>query len=309
MARFACLLFCLAPAATAAELDDFLTLVTGSFSSATQAARDDRYDHAIWHTVRIWPEANDGAWVYTENWLEGADGPYRQRVSRYRLDADGTILSKTWTLSEPERFVGAWEEPRRFDELTPGELGDESGCVTRLARTGTTRYEGGTVGQACRNAYKGAAYLVSATEISEAGVTNWDRGFDADGKQVWGPAAGGYEFQRQGASICAEPVVMIVYGTIEDRAKFGAYAGAIGASGLYPKNQGYYLGITPAIDVFEGDLPAQRGAVLARFPCAAAARAFWDSPEYAEIRKLREGIAEFEVMLLREPPVPAYVTW
>ena len=45
-------------------------------------------------------------------------------------------------------------------------------------------------------------------------------------------------------------------------------------------------------------------AVITRFPCLEAARQFWHSPEYAEIRKLREGIAEFEVLVLPVPPLP-----
>jgi uncharacterized protein (DUF1330 family) len=44
--------------------------------------------------------------------------------------------------------------------------------------------------------------------------------------------------------------------------------------------------------------------IIARFPCLEAAQRFWNSPEYAEIRKLREGIAEFEVLVLPVPPLP-----
>jgi uncharacterized protein (DUF1330 family) len=62
--------------------------------------------------------------------------------------------------------------------------------------------------------------------------------------------------------------------------------------------------MSPALEVFEGSPPPERGVVIARFPCLEAARQFWYSPEYAEIRKLREGIAEFEVLVLPVPPVP-----
>jgi hypothetical protein len=67
-------------------------------------------------------------------------------------------------------------------------------------------------------------------------MVNWDRGFDAHGNLVWGPAAGGYRFRRVGeADACVQPVRMLVY---------------------------------------------------------------------AEIRRLREGIAEFEVLVLPVPQVP-----
>jgi uncharacterized protein (DUF1330 family) len=41
-----------------------------------------------------------------------------------------------------------------------------------------------------------------------------------------------------------------------------------------------------------------RSIVLARFPSREAARAFWDSPEYAAAKKLREGKGMFFVTIL-----------
>jgi hypothetical protein len=32
--------------------------------------------------------------------------------------------------------------------------------------------------------------------IDANGMTSWDRGFDAAGRQVWGSEAGGYRFER-----------------------------------------------------------------------------------------------------------------
>ncbi len=140
-------------------------------------------------------------------------------------------------------------------------------------------------------------------------MTNWDRGFSADGQLVWGPASGGYRFERiDDRPACNKPVRMLVYGDIFDRAKFGAYGRALAESGLYPESGGYYEAISPALEVFEGDPPDSRGVIIVRFPCAEAAQRFWYSDAYqSEIRPLRDGIAEFEVLLLRTPRVPDYV--
>jgi len=56
--------------------------------------------------------------------------------------------------------------------------------------------------------------------------------------------------------------------------------------------------------VFEGSPPPGRGVIIARFPCLEAAQRFWRSDEYAEIRKLRAGIADFEVLVLPVPQLP-----
>jgi uncharacterized protein (DUF1330 family) len=67
---------------------------------------------------------------------------------------------------------------------------------------------------------------------------------------------------------------------------------------------GYYEALTPALEVFEGTPPGSRGVVIVHFPCLDAARRFWRSDEYAGIRKLREGIADFEVLVLPVPQLP-----
>ena len=90
-------------------------------------------------------------------------------------------------------------------------------------------------------------------------------------------------------------------------AGFMRYVGALAASGLYVEAQGYYEAMTPVLEVFEGEPPPNRAVIIVRFPCIEKARAFWYSDEYAAIREIREGIAEFEVTLLRVPPYPAYM--
>ena len=296
-----------ATASDTASLDALMRLQVGSFSSALQSRYDARYDDITWHIAEIWPGSSDGArWIYTESWMTGAEAPYMQRVARYTEEADGSIVSVRYPVPDAQRFVGAWQEPERLDALDPASLSALPGCETVMSRTGEQRFEGGTTGNRCANSHRGASYAVSRTVLDGATLTNWDRGFDADGALRWGPAAGGYQFRRLDAdNTCVDPVRMLVYGNISDREKLVAYARALADSGLYARHGGYYEATTPQLDLFEGDPPAGRGVIIARFPCLAAAQAFWNSPEYTEIRKLREGIAEFEVLVLPTVRYPA----
>ena len=41
--------------------------------------------------------------------------------------------------------------------------------------------------------------------------------------------------------------------------------------------------------------------VISEWPDEAAALAFWNSPEYAEAKRLREGLAEVSVLLIEAP--------
>ena len=300
----------LAGAADAGTLDDFMELRVGSFTSSAQAARDDRYDVAIWHIAEIWQDDNrQERWLYSESWLDGAEAPYMQRVSKVVERDDGVLVATRYRPHDPDQLLGSWRDGAKVigrDDLRLHEL---QGCQSLITRAGRDRFEGSTTGNQCRNAYKGASYAISRSVVTNAVSTNWDRGFDAAGNLVWGPPQGGYQFRRVGDDACVQPVRMLVYGSISDRSKFGAYGRALGESGLYPKNGGYYEAITPPLAVFEGEPGENRGVIIARFPCLQAAKDFWYSDAYQAIRPLREGIADFEVIVLREPPVPDYLDW
>ena len=293
-------------AADAGVLDDYVGLQVGSFSSGAQARQDARYDAITWHVAEIWADDDPAErWLYTESWMAQAPAPYMQRVTRLHGAADGTISARRYTMPEAARFVGAWQDSAKLDALKPGELTELPGCDIVIVRAGAGRFEGSTRGGGCRNTYKGASYAISQSVLTADELVNWDRGFSAAGELVWGPAAGGYQLRRKRDSVdCDQPVRMLVYGEIHDRKAFGRYLQALRESGLYRKYGGYYEAVTPALDVFEGSPPESRGVVIVHFPCVDAARRFWRSDEYAEIRKLREGIADFEVLVLPVPQLP-----
>ncbi len=70
---------------------------------------------------------------------------------------------------------------------------------------------------------------------------------------------------------------------------------------IYAKYGGKYVVFETDIDVAEGDSNYQ-AIIVSAWPDKAAARAFWDSPEYAEAIKLREGIGEFDVVIVGALP-------
>jgi uncharacterized protein (DUF1330 family) len=298
-----------AGAAGADILDDYMLLRLGSFSSEIQARQDARYGVAIWHMGEIWADQTPKErWIYVEAWMKDATAPYMQRVSRLTAAADGTLSARRYIIRDPERVLGAWETPDKFGPLSPEDLTEIEGCEAVITRAGAGRFEGSTVGNRCKNAYKGASYAISRSVLTAEDMLNWDRGFTAAGELVWGPAAGGYRFRRLDAdSSCVDPVRMLVFGDVHDRAQLGVYGRALGESGLYPRVNGYYEATTPVLEVFEGEPPDTRGVIIARFPCLEKAREFWYSDEYAQIRKLREGVADFEVLVLPVPPLPAYL--
>jgi len=88
---------------------------------------------------------------------------------------------------------------------------------------------------------------------------------------------------------------MIVQGKNYDSKDLGPYAASLPP--IYEKYGGRYVAFAPQFDIVEGTSDAQ-AIIISGWPDVKAAKAFWDSPEYAKAIKLREGIGEFDVVIL-----------
>lgn len=178
--------------------------MVGSYSSAKQAEKDpENFRDIRLEMVRIWPQRNDGVWLYVEQAAADAlDRPYRQRVYRLTANTDGTLRSDVYTLPEPAlRFAGAWREPEKLAGVTPDALTLKDGCAITLTWHNCREiFTGSTTGTGCESTLQGAAYATSEVNISPYGMITWDRGYDRAGNQVWGSTAGGYVFVKQGGA-------------------------------------------------------------------------------------------------------------
>ncbi len=100
------------------------------------------------------------------------------------------------------------------------------------------------------------------------------------------------------------PAYLIVIAHVADREAFlGGYARAAGA--LVERMGGTYLVRAPGAAVLEGEGRDGGSVVVSQWPDMAALRAFWDGPDYARIRPLRDGIAECQVFAVDSPAAPA----
>ena len=64
---------------------------------------------------------------------------------------------------------------------------------------------------------------------------------------------------------------------------------------------GRYLVRGAKTTTLEGDWDPKRFVIL-EFPSADAARAWWDGPEYAEAKRLRQSCATTQMLLVEGPP-------
>ncbi|MCP4581222.1 MAG: hypothetical protein GY839_06360 [candidate division Zixibacteria bacterium] len=180
-----------------ADLQRLANWMTGSFSSQEQAAVDSNFIDIRLQMMPIWTERTDGFWLYVEQAVaDRLEKPYRQRVYHLTQPTDTTFESAVYTVDEPLRFAGGWDKQGFLASMTPDSLTAREGCSIYLKKDGDSAFTGSTVDRNCQSELRGASYAVSEVKITETQVYSWDRGYDADAKQVWGAETGGYVFKK-----------------------------------------------------------------------------------------------------------------
>ena len=180
------------------DLESLVEWMSGSFSSAEQAAENEAFYHITLEMTRIWPERKGEHWLYVEQAAAvSMDKPYRQRIYRLSRGATGDFASAVYLLPEPEAAIGAWRDSKLLSEIGPDDLELREGCTVYLEKVGDGRFEGSTRNDACKSSLRGASFATSEVIVTTEGIESWDRGFDNEGNQVWGSEQGAYIFKRQ----------------------------------------------------------------------------------------------------------------
>lgn len=143
--------------------------------------------------AQVWTSRWDGPWLYAEEALAARpDRPHRQRIYRLSLDPaeTGTVVADVFEIpGDPRRFAGTWRDREPFSHLRPEDLVRREGCSLRF-HSHVGRFTGATQGTACRSERDGARYATCEMTVEPERIESWERGFDAGGRQVWGPVDG-----------------------------------------------------------------------------------------------------------------------
>ncbi|NBB88730.1 MAG: hypothetical protein GVX96_02940 [Bacteroidetes bacterium] len=178
------------------SLEEIQGLLSGSFASTAQSEADSQYLNIHLHIVPIWKERT-GNWFYVEQALaDKPETPYRQRMYRLVQISAERYKIINYAFRNPQVFTGKWKTPDFFTKYTEDIVLIKEGCGVYLNRVAYKHYEGETFGEDCYSDLNGASYATSNVEIRNEFLKAWDRGWDEDGNQVWGPTEGPYRFDR-----------------------------------------------------------------------------------------------------------------
>ncbi|CAL9055274.1 unnamed protein product [Musa banksii] len=130
--------------------------------------------------------------------------PFRQRfymVKPCPKEMKCDVQLSSYAIRDVEEYKNFCDRPKDQRPQPEEVIGDITEHLTtvhlsRCERGKRCLYEGSTPPSGYPNSWNGASYCTSELIVHKNGeVHTWDRGYDDEGNQVWGPKAGPYEFK------------------------------------------------------------------------------------------------------------------
>ncbi len=191
------------------QAEEVAALLSGKMDTSAQAIANPKAPNVQMTTCRIElvnPADSESIFLYQEQAMSTSlDKPYRQRfleISPSPLSQ--SVRSRSFKPADPTRWAGLCDS--RSDPFTNraatlrqsttlNDLGTPV-CNVFLKQVGTS-YMGNTPIDGCPANVRGAVRITNHIELTPTSMNTWDRGFDAQGKQVWGAKTESYQFRRQ----------------------------------------------------------------------------------------------------------------
>jgi hypothetical protein len=187
------------------QVNSVVSHLVGVMDTSAQASANPKAPSVRMTTCRVQiidnpTEAISSAYLYQEQALtDNLDKPYRQRLLQIKPSTgDRTVESKSFKPQNPESLIGLCNKPETQRVIQFSNLG-ESVCSVFLKPT-DKGYLGETPSQGCPANIRGAVKITNTILLHSEGMDTWDRGYDAQGNQVWGAENQSYQYRwvRQG---------------------------------------------------------------------------------------------------------------
>jgi hypothetical protein len=136
----------------------------------------------------------NSVYLYQEQALvDKLNQPYRQRILNIIPLKEDKVESRSYKLINEKQFIGFCSKPEGDRLLTKSDL-DSAVCSVFL-RPVVTIYVGETPSVGCPANVRGAVRITNRIILHNLGMDTYDRGFDAEGNQVWGAVNDSYQYR------------------------------------------------------------------------------------------------------------------
>lgn len=180
----------------ATQVQTVVERLTGVMDTSAQQAKNPQAPNVRMTTCSVRVTDSEATFLYQEQALaQSLDRPYRQRFLRVAPSAaEDTVESKSYKPSNPQNWSGLCNKPLEERIVSLNELNDAE-CSVFLVPVANL-YVGHTQAGGCATNVRGAVRITNSVFLHATGMDTWDRGYDADGKQVWGAGGQAYQYRR-----------------------------------------------------------------------------------------------------------------
>ncbi|AGY56502.1 chromophore lyase CpcT/CpeT [Gloeobacter kilaueensis] len=188
-----------APVPVAGQVKEVAERLTGIMATTQQSLADPKRPDVRMTTcgVSLSGAAPSAIYLYQEQAMSKELGdPYRQRLLRIAPSPDGqAVESAGFKLVDQKAFSGFCNKPPAERLVPQAALDTAPTCVVLIQPEGEN-YRGKTPGDGCPTRVRGAERITNEIVLYKDGMDTQDRGFDAQGHQVWGAKEQPYQFRR-----------------------------------------------------------------------------------------------------------------
>lgn len=190
------------------DFDNYIERITGRFSTQLHQSIDSTKGDVLVRTV-VYGEHDDALLLYTQQgeYWEGKFYPYRQRIYAIYQKDDYYIGLDIFALPNEEKYWDVLKEVNEGDTTFVADLERlrsipidsliyKDGCSVNIYKDNLNAFRGSTNESDCRGTFKGATYTTTEFVVYLHEVISWERGWDDNMNQKWGPTNGPYIYSK-----------------------------------------------------------------------------------------------------------------
>lgn len=141
-------------------------------------------------------DPSSGIYLYQEQAINSTlQNPYRQRFLWIHQNTEGNLESLSFRPQNSKNWINFCNKLETERVITRDELGNT--VCTVILRKIINDYIGETPPEGCPANIRGATRITNTIILRSNSMDTWDRGFDAQGHQVWGAESQAYEYIKQ----------------------------------------------------------------------------------------------------------------
>ena len=178
------------------DLNMFMEQVPGSYTSSEQAISDSNFMDLHLKVKEIWKTNDSSRWLFLQtSFSYDTLYPFKNQLFHLYPIALKLVVIDVYEITDKESLLKTVDSNLSFDTTFLSYIKKKSNCELYLNKVNEA-FAAYSKSDRCPDSNRGASYSNRDIEFEGNEFYIWERGYNADAEQVWGPLNRGYLFKR-----------------------------------------------------------------------------------------------------------------